>query len=47
MLKQIGIQAKEAAGEIAALSADKKNQILQSMAAVSYTHLTLPTIYSV
>ena len=32
MLKQIGIQAKEAAGEIAVLSTDKKNQILQSMA---------------
>ena len=32
MLKQIGIQAKEAAGEIAVLSTDKKNKILQSMA---------------
>ncbi len=32
MLKQIGIQAKEAAGEIAVLSTEKKNQILQSMA---------------
>ena len=32
MLKQIGIQAKEAAEEIAVLSTDKKNQILQSMA---------------
>ena len=32
MLKQIGSQAKEAAGEIAVLSTDKKNQILQSMA---------------
>ena len=32
MLKQIGIQAKEAAEEIAVLSADKKNKILQSMA---------------
>ena len=32
MLKQIGIQAKEAAVEIAVLSTDKKNQILQSMA---------------
>ncbi len=32
MLKQIGIQAKEAAAEIAVLSTDKKNQILQSMA---------------
>jgi len=32
MLKQIGSQAKEAAGEIAVLSSDKKNQILQSMA---------------
>ena len=32
MLKQIGIQAKEAAEEIAVLSSDKKNKILQSMA---------------
>lgn len=32
MLKQIGSQAKEAAVEIAVLSTDKKNQILQSMA---------------
>ena len=32
MLKQIGSQAKEAGGEIAVLSSDKKNQILQSMA---------------
>ena len=32
MLKQIGTQAKEAAAEIAVLSTDKKNQILQSMA---------------
>ena len=32
MLKQTGIQAKEAAGEIAVLSTDKKNKILQSMA---------------
>ena len=32
MLKQIGSQAKEAAEEIAVLSTDKKNQILQSMA---------------
>ena len=32
MLKQIGLQAKEAAGKIAALNTDKKNQILQSMA---------------
>ena len=32
MLKQIGIQGKEAAGEIAVLSTDKKNKILQSMA---------------
>ena len=32
MLNQIGIQAKEAAGEIAVLSTDKKNKILQSMA---------------
>ena len=32
MLKQKGIQAKEAAAEIAVLSTDKKNQILQSMA---------------
>ena len=32
MLKLIGIQAKEAAGEIAVLSTDKKNKILQSMA---------------
>ncbi len=32
MLKQIGIQAKEAAEEIAVLSTDKKNKILQSMA---------------
>ncbi len=32
MLKQIGIHAKEAAGEIAVLTTDKKNQILQSMA---------------
>ena len=32
MLKQIGSQAKEAAAEIAVLSTDKKNQILQSMA---------------
>ena len=32
MLKQIGTQAKKAAAEIAVLSTDKKNQILQSMA---------------
>ena len=32
MLKQIGTQAKEAAAEIAVLSTDKKNQILQNMA---------------
>jgi len=32
MLKQIGTQAKEAAAEIAVLSTDKKNQILQTMA---------------
>ena len=32
MLKQIGTQAKDAAAEIAVLSTDKKNQILQSMA---------------
>ena len=32
MLKQIGTQAKEAATEIAVLSTDKKNQILQTMA---------------
>jgi len=32
MLKQIGKQAKEAAAEIAVLSTDKKNQILQTMA---------------
>ena len=32
MLNQIGIQGKEAAGEIAVLSTDKKNKILQSMA---------------
>ena len=32
MLKQIGLQAKEAAGKIAVLNTDKKNQILQSMA---------------
>ena len=32
MLKQTGIQAKEAAGQIAVLSTDKKNKILQSMA---------------
>ena len=31
MLKQIGIQAKEAAAEIAVLSTDNKNQILQTM----------------
>ena len=31
MLKQIGTQAKEAAAEIAVLSTDKKNQILQTM----------------
>ena len=32
MLKQIGTQAKDAAAEIAVLSTDKKNQILQTMA---------------
>jgi len=32
MLKQIGTQAKDAASEIAVLSTDKKNQILQTMA---------------
>ena len=32
MLKQIGTQANEAAAEIAVLSTDKKNQILQTMA---------------
>ena len=32
MLKQIGIEAKKAAEEVAVLSTDKKNQILQSMA---------------
>ena len=32
MLKQIGSQAKDAAAEIAVLSTDKKNQILQTMA---------------
>ena len=32
MLNQIGIEAKVAAAEIAVLSTDKKNQILQSMA---------------
>ena len=32
MLNQIGTQAKDAAAEIAVLSTDKKNQILQSMA---------------
>ena len=32
MLKQIGTQAKEAATEIAVLTTDKKNHILQSMA---------------
>ena len=32
MLKQIGTQSKEAAAEIAVLSTDKKNQILQTMA---------------
>jgi len=32
MLKQIGTQAKEAAAEIAVLSTDKKNEILQTMA---------------
>ncbi len=32
MLKQIGKQAKEASAEIAVLSTDKKNQILQTMA---------------
>ena len=32
MLTQIGIEAKKAAAEVAVLSTDKKNQILQSMA---------------
>jgi glutamate-5-semialdehyde dehydrogenase len=32
MLKQIGIEAKKAAAQVAVLSTDKKNQILQSMA---------------
>ena len=37
MLKQIGTQAKDAAAEIAVLSTDKKNKILQSMACLLYT----------
>ena len=32
MLTQIGIEAKKAAAQVAVLSTDKKNQILQSMA---------------
>ena len=32
MLEQIGIEAKTAAAEVAVLTTDKKNKILQSMA---------------
>ena len=44
ILLEMGKEARNSSQKLALASAEQKNQSLHYMAAVSYTHLTLPTI---